>query len=314
MTKLLVSDSLLSCRFCETPFISEALLTVHELFCVNNRMTKAQKQNFDGMERIIVVFKERLVYLCQYCLFKSAKSNIFNKHMNKHSREGKLYICKMCNVDLYNPYDMANHFQLLHPDQEPYQCPRCSFTTDKVSLIRMHWKIHYYYRCEFCPFKTHRFVCFRYHRTTHVYRKFQCKVHECIYSCDSREALKNHKTEHHKSKSESGEGFRFQKPDQNCNTDHSDIKIVEVFTKEENVSDCEDSVAEGHSHVSHGTSCTEVDRFSRSVELYDKINNSDVSEQVEEDRKDDLSNPLISNNEISSTLMLRQQRQLVHKR
>lgn len=265
-------------------------------------MAKAQKQNQADMERMTVVFKGKLNYLCQYCLFKTEKSVSFTKHMRKHSREGELYICRMCDVDLFNPYDMANHFQLSHPGQDPYQCPCCSFTTDNIVLIRKHWKTHCYYRCEFCAFRTNRFWPLRYHQKSHGFWMFRCSINKCNFRFDTSKALENHKMKHHKMKSESEGGCRFQEPGQNYNTKSCGSKTVEVFIKEEIVSDCEDSVTESHSRVSHETSCTEGDSFSRSVELFDQIN-SDVSERLEEDKNGELSKPLISYNEISSTVV-----------
>lgn len=265
-------------------------------------MAKAQEQNQSDMEKITVVCRERLYYVCQYCLFKTEKSNCFTVHMRKHLREGKLYFCRMCDLDLFNPYDMANHFQLSHPGQDPYQCPCCSFTTDNIFRIRRHWKIHCYYHCKFCAYRSNRLARFRFHQNSFRYRRFRCSYNKCNYGFCTREALENHKTEHQKIKSESKQGCTFHEPDQNYNTSSSDSKTVEVFIKEEIVSDSEDSVLEGQSHVSHETSHSEGDRFSRSVELYDQVN-SDVSERVEEGKKDELSKPLISNNEIFSSVV-----------
>lgn len=294
---MVVSDSLLICRFCENPFISEAILKVHECFCVNNSTAQAQKKNVVDIEQMTVIFNGTRSYYCQYCLFRTGRSNIFSMHLKKHEREVNLYYCKICNTDLFNPYDLFNHFQLLHPGWDSYQCPRCSFTTTHVSLMRQHWKSHFYHRCGFCTYKTIDLMHLRLHRHKHLNRKFRCIFKECICSCDTSEALENHITEHHGLKSKSEEGCSSREPDKNYNTNNSDDKTVEEI-----ISECNDSVAEGHSHVSHETSRTEVDGFSRSVELYDQVN-SDISERVEEDKKDELSKPLISNYEIYSSVV-----------
>lgn len=226
-------------------------------------MANARKQNQADMKRITVVSKGRLSNLCQYCLFKTEKTKSFNKHMRRHKNERKLYVCKMCDVDLYNPYDMANHFQLSHPGQDPYQCPQCSFTTDKVLLIRKHWRDHFYFRCEFCTYKASRKSLLRFHLNAHGYRKFPCAVNECMDGFDTREALENHKTEYHKIKSDSAEEHRLQGPDLHYNTKEPDSKTVQVFIKDEIVSVSEDSVAEDDSEANHDNSHTQVYRFSK---------------------------------------------------
>jgi len=144
--------------------------------------------------------KQREVFSCEQCSFKSNWARALKKHMKIHN--GGSYSCNSCNFITNEKDQLVEHQSSVHGIVlEEHQCSQCYFVTDQEYKLMEHMHKRHsndgkvlMYSCPDCDYKTKWKRLIKGHRRIHTGELFRCS--KCDFATITKTRLNEHETTH----------------------------------------------------------------------------------------------------------------------
>ena len=167
-------------------------------------------------------------YKCNLCGMVFCESELFAKHLDKHSKSPNPFMCTECGKQCSRQYDLKVHARThtgerpykckfcnrgfaisrnlvahlrIHTGERPYKCETCNKSFTQQSALRTHSRIHTGekpYHCKACGKEfAYSYVLNSHLRNSKMYR---CDYCEGMYigACTMAQHMKTHENENHK--------------------------------------------------------------------------------------------------------------------
>ncbi|GFS15982.1 zinc finger protein [Elysia marginata] len=217
------------CKHCNAAFVNQRRLKVHmrnvhaqvrSFHCLSCSYTAKSSECLKKHQRLMHPRDEDLKHQCQYCHLKFASAQQLHNHWNVAHKQGKKYVCDMCNFsstfrstlkthinkhlgktylcsvcghEFYSMETLKRH-QVTHNKVARFQCDRCPFSTNHYRSLKVHSRIHTNerpFKCTICSYQAKSSSAVRTHMKSHMnIRKFSCNM------CDKSFKFKHHLTRH----------------------------------------------------------------------------------------------------------------------
>jgi uncharacterized Zn-finger protein len=102
------------------------------------------------------------------------------------SKKRKTYSCSHCDKSLKHKFDLRVH-EAVHTGDKPFVCDECGASFALLGRLKGHMKRHKAYQCEKCSFVTDKWTLLQKHKVTH---KIPC--HLCSQTFASEKSLETH--------------------------------------------------------------------------------------------------------------------------
>eukprot|EP01084_Bolivina_argentea_P262967 444917_1 len=146
---MVCNRTFLYCHRCLAIFMDRKSLDKHQrkIHIINKQKNNKIKVN-------------ELKYKCIFCKkgFKEKRKQIYHQRIHINDRKEK---CKFCSKTFTDPSTKRQHIINIHSSvgTKKYACKKCNKPFNKLSLLKIHWKIHQsnvdqrkIYKCQYCKY------------------------------------------------------------------------------------------------------------------------------------------------------------------
>lgn len=191
------------CSFegCNSAFISQGLLTVHERKHTRDKLptcevcSKTFINKVGLMNHMSYIHKGLKRFLCSECPTMLASATSLRQHMSIH-KGTRNYLCDECGKSFRMGKALQSHMET-HTEQRQYACPQCDKSFKQKSVLQKHVRVVHTessrnkFTCETCG-RRFPYPYLLHHHTTvaHPDNLHMCKICSCRFL--QTEALEQH--------------------------------------------------------------------------------------------------------------------------
>ena len=180
-----------TCKYCDYKQINFTKMKQH--------MIKSHTKQMAPEELISITIE---IKKCEFCAYKTYRSDKFKSHVETHKSKKKKVCCKACDFETFEMLHLKEHYKIKHPEKV-YFCKSCTFSSFSEANYKRHIKENHIdsediYECKLCSFQAPNLYKFNNHYSNvHRYQElFICKI--CNYSSkQTRSFLRHIERKHH---------------------------------------------------------------------------------------------------------------------